>query len=51
MQMYNYILDTNVVMSMLISGKSAYKPIVKFNSFVTVDYFFKEIDEYFLTIF
>ena len=44
--MYNYILDTNVIMSMLISGKSAYKPIVKFNSFVTIDYFFKEIDEY-----
>ncbi len=49
--MYNYVLDTNVLMSMLISGKSAYKSIVKFNSFVTIDYFFKEIDEYRETIF
>ncbi len=51
MPMYNYILDTNVIMSMLISGKSSYKPIVMFNSFVTIDYFFKEIDEYRETIF
>ncbi len=50
-QMYDYVLDTNVLMSILISGKSGYKPIVMFNSFVTIDYLFKEIDEYKNTIF
>ena len=51
MQMFDYILDTNVIMSILISGKSSYKPIVMFNRFVTIDYLFKEIDEYKDTIF
>jgi predicted nucleic acid-binding protein len=51
MQMFDYILDTNVIMSILISGKSSYKPIVMFNRFVTIDYMFKEIDEYKETIF
>ncbi len=44
--MFDYILDTNILMSILISGKSSYKPIVMFNRFVTIDYIFKEIDEY-----
>ncbi len=48
--MFDYILDTNVIMSILISGKSSYKPIVMFNRFVTIDYLFKEIDEYKETI-
>jgi len=51
MQIFDYILDTNVVMSMLISGKSSYIPIVMFNRFVTIDYLFNEIDEYKSTIF
>lgn len=49
--MFDYVLDTNVIMSMLISGKSSYKPIVMFNRFVTIDYLFNEIDEYKMTIF
>jgi predicted nucleic acid-binding protein len=49
--MFDYVLDTNVIMSMLISGKSTYKPIVMFNRFVTIDYLFNEIDEYKMTIF
>lgn len=49
--MFDYILDTNVIMSILISGKSSYKPIVMFNRFVTIDYFFNEIEEYKSTIF
>jgi len=49
--MFDYILDTNVIMSMLISGKSSYKTIVMFNRFVTIDYLFNEIDEYKMTIF
>ena len=49
--MFDYILDTNVIMSILISGKSSYKPIVMFNRFVTIDYIFKEIEEYKETIF
>lgn len=46
MQKFDYIIDTNILMSILISGKSSYKPIVMFNRFVTIDYIFKEIDEY-----
>jgi len=49
--MFDFVLDTNVIMSMLISGKSSYKPIVMFNRFVTIDYLFNEIDEYKMTIF
>jgi predicted nucleic acid-binding protein len=49
--MFDYILDTNILMSILISGKSGYKPIMMFNRFVTIDYIFKEIDEYKDTIF
>jgi len=49
--MFDYVLDTNVIMGMLISGKSSYKPIVMFNRFVTIDYLFNEIDEYKMTIF
>ncbi|OFX17029.1 MAG: hypothetical protein A2033_04740 [Bacteroidetes bacterium GWA2_31_9] len=51
MQKFDYILDTNILMSILISGKSSYKPIVMFNRFVTIDYIFNEIDEYKATIF
>lgn len=46
MQKFDYIIDTNILMSILISGKSSYKPIVMFNRFVSIDYIFKEIDEY-----
>jgi len=49
--MFDYVIDTNILMSILISGKSGYKPIVMFNKFVTIDYVFKEIDEYKDTIF
>lgn len=49
--MFDYVLDTNILMSILISGKSSYKPIVMLNRFVTIDYIFKEIDEYKETIF
>lgn len=48
--MFDYILDTNVIISILISGKSSYRPLVMFNRFVTIDYLFKEIDEYKSTI-
>ena len=49
--MFDYIIDTNVLMSILISGKSSYKPIVMFNRFVSIDFIFNEIDEYRNTIF
>jgi len=44
--MFDYVIDTNVLMSILISGKSSYKPIVYFNKFVSIDFIFNEIDEY-----
>ena len=51
MQIFDYIIDTNVLMSILISGKSSYKPIVMLNRFVSIDFIFTEIDEYKNTIF
>ncbi len=49
--MFDFVVDTNVLMSILISGKASYKPIVLFNRFVSVDFIFNEIDEYQNTIF
>jgi predicted nucleic acid-binding protein len=49
--MFDYILDTNVIMSIIISGRASYKPIVMFNRFVSIDYLFEEIDEYKSTVF
>lgn len=44
--MFDYVIDTNVLMSMLISGKASYKPIVMLHRFVSIDFIFEEIEEY-----
>ena len=44
--MFNYVLDTNIVMSMLISGKSQYLKLLSFFNFVFPQYLLIELDEY-----
>ncbi len=44
--MLNYVLDTNIVMSMLISGKSHYLKLLSFFDFIFPQYLLIELDEY-----
>jgi predicted nucleic acid-binding protein len=44
--MKDYILDANVLMSMLISGKSFYKILLKEYTFLSSDFAFVEIEKY-----
>jgi predicted nucleic acid-binding protein len=44
--MTNFVIDANVLMSMLISGKAGYRPILAFNNFILPDFAFKEIEKY-----
>jgi predicted nucleic acid-binding protein len=44
--MTDFILDANVLMSILLSGKSSYKPLLKFFRFKTPEFVLVEIDKY-----
>ena len=44
--MFNYVIDTNIVMSMLISGKSQYLKILSYFDFIFPQYLLTELDEY-----
>jgi len=44
--MHSYVLDTNIIMSMLISGKSHYIKLLSFYEFVSPQYLLIELDEY-----
>jgi len=44
--MFNYVVDTNIVMSMLISGKSHYLKLLSYYNFVFPQYLLFELDEY-----
>ncbi len=44
--MLEYVIDTNVVMSMLISGKSHYRTILNFYKFYLPEFSLSELDEY-----
>jgi len=44
--MFNYVIDTNIVMSMLISGKSQYLKLLSYFNFVFPQYLLVELDEY-----
>lgn len=48
--MRDFIVDANVLISIMISGKSSYKPILTFFNFYTPDFVFEEIEKYKLTI-
>ena len=48
--MQQYVVDANVLISMMISGKSTYKPILTYYDFYSPDFVFEEIDKYKPTI-
>ncbi len=41
--MTDFVIDTNVLMSILISGKADYRPILTFNNFILPDFALIEI--------
>jgi len=42
----DFVVDTNVLMSILISGKASYRPILTFNNFILPDFALVEIEHY-----
>ena len=48
--MSQYVVDANVLISIMISGKSTYKPILTYFDFYSPDFVFVEIDKYKPTI-
>ncbi len=44
--MVDYIIDANVLMSILISGKSIYKPLLNYYNFILPEFALVEIDKY-----
>jgi predicted nucleic acid-binding protein len=48
--MQEYVVDANVLISIMISGKSTYKPILTYYDFYSPDFVFEEIDKYKPTI-
>jgi predicted nucleic acid-binding protein len=44
--MLEYIIDTNVIMSMLISGKSHYRTVLTFFKFYLPEFSLSELNEY-----
>lgn len=48
--MTDFVLDANVLMSILMSGKAAYRPILSFNSFILPDFALIEIEKYHNTL-
>ncbi len=44
--MTDFVIDANVLMSMLISGKAGYRPILSFHNFILTDFALVEIEKY-----
>lgn len=44
--MTDFVIDANVLMSILISGKAGYRPILSLTNFVLPDFAFVEIEKY-----
>jgi predicted nucleic acid-binding protein len=44
--MVDYVIDANVLMSILISGKSIYKPLLSYFNFILSEFALVEIDKY-----
>ncbi len=48
--MTDFVIDANVLMSILISGKAGYRPILSFNTFILPDFALVEIEKYNTTL-
>jgi predicted nucleic acid-binding protein len=44
--MIDFVIDANVLMSILVSGRSGYRPILSFNNFILPDFALIEIEKY-----
>lgn len=44
--MIDFVIDANILLSILISGKAAYRPILQNYNFITPDFALIEIDKY-----
>jgi predicted nucleic acid-binding protein len=44
--MTDYVIDANILMSMLISGNSSYKPILEFYNFYLPEFVLVEVEKY-----
>ena len=42
----NFVIDANILMSMLISGKASYKPLLSYYDFILPDFVLIEIEKY-----
>jgi len=49
--MRDYVIDANVLMSIIISGKSIYKPLLDYYNFIMPEFALVEIDKYKTIIF
>jgi predicted nucleic acid-binding protein len=44
--MMDYVIDANVLMAILISGKSSYRPLLMYYNFILPDFVLVEIEKY-----
>ncbi|SFF56147.1 PIN domain-containing protein [Thermoflexibacter ruber] len=44
--MTDFVIDANVLMSILISGKAGYRPILTFNNFILPEFALIEVEKY-----
>ncbi|MEZ4772708.1 MAG: PIN domain-containing protein [Bacteroidia bacterium] len=44
--MIDFVIDANVLISILLSGKAGYRPILSFNNFILPDFALIEIEKY-----
>lgn len=44
--MTDFVIDANILMSMLISGKASYRPILAYYNFILPDFALVELDKY-----
>ena len=44
--MIDYVIDANILMSILISGKASYKPILAFHNFILPEFVLVETEKY-----
>jgi predicted nucleic acid-binding protein len=42
----DFIIDANILMNILISGKASYRPILSYYRFIVPDFVFLEIEKY-----
>lgn len=42
----DFIIDANIILSILISGKASYKPLLSYYNFIAPDFALVEIDKY-----